>query len=342
MLNKRNKSIFIGLSEVAGFGEMYSRGLKSLGYNVDFVISKPDLVKRSYNCDRCLNIQKYPRFIRIIILSIELIKSLLQHNYYIFLYGKSFWPGNYDLPILKLFNKKIITIFLGCEIRQRDAIGKLERIYDPCRDCSIDCRYKIKKHIASMFEKYSDVLLCQPEYDQLLTKKYEYVWVPLDIEEWKPVSKINTTTIKIIHAPSNPEKKGTKYIIQAVEKLKEEGYAFEFFLAEKLTNQELKTHIENCSLVIDQIMIGWYGKLAIETMALGRPVICWIDPSLSQYIPDLPVISANPETIYDTLKNLLDNPDTLIKKGFTSRKYVEKHHNYLNICQDLINYIEGK
>ena len=26
-------------------------------------------------------------------------------------------------------------------------------------------------------------------------------------------------------------------------------------------------------LVVDQVLIGWYGALAVETMAMGKPVI---------------------------------------------------------------------
>jgi hypothetical protein len=72
----KKKNIFIGLAEVAGFGSMYTKGLKKLGYNVDFIISKPDLVNRNYPCDRCLNIQNLPKILRFIVLTIELIKSI--------------------------------------------------------------------------------------------------------------------------------------------------------------------------------------------------------------------------------------------------------------------------
>lgn len=335
MNNKNKKRIFIGLSEVAGFGAMYAKGLRAIGHKVDFIISKPDLINRDYPCDKCLNIQKSPKILRFIILTIELIKSLIKNDYYIFLYGKSFWPGNYDLALLKFFNKKIMTIFLGCEIRQREEIQKLNRLYDPCRNCSIICEHKVKNHIARMFEKYSDIIVCQPEYDQLLTKCYEYAWVPIDTTEWKTNVKSTNTTLKIMHAPSNSQKKGTEYILEAIDKLKKEGYDFEFFLAQNLSNQELKTHLIEADIIVDQIMIGWYGKLAVESMSLGKPVICWIDETLGQSVPNLPIISANPTTIYDKLKYLLDNRILLPEIGQKSRAFVENNHDYITICSNL-------
>ncbi|MEW5819940.1 MAG: glycosyltransferase [Cyanobacteriota bacterium] len=338
---KKNKNIFIGLSEVAGFGAMYAKGLKNLGYNVNFIISKPDLVNRDYPFDRCLDIQKYPKIFRLVILTFELVKSIIKYDYFIFLYGKSFWPGNYDLPVLKIFRKKIIAIFLGCEIRQRETILNLNRTYTPCQDCTNDCSFKIKKHIASMFEKYADKLFCQPEYDQLLENKdYEYAWVPIDIDEWKPVINIENTTIKIIHAPSNSQKKGTTYILDAIQKLKAEGYDINFFLAQNLSNHELKKHLEEADLIIDQLMIGWYGKLSTESMSLGKPVICWIDETLKNSVQELPIIIANPNNIYKKLKYILDNKETLLEIGIQSRDFVFKNHNYLHICKHIIGLFE--
>ena len=341
MNNTQPKRIFIGLAEVAGFGAMYKKGLKKLGHKVSFIISKPDLVNRNYPCDKCLDLQKYPSLIRLTILTFELLKNIFSNDYFIFLYGKSFWPGNYDLPIIKLFNKKIMAIFLGCEIRQREEILKLNRLYCPCSDCKNECDHKTKQHIAKMFEKYADIIICQPENAQLLTKHYEYAWVPIDTEEWKPLKSIETNGFKITHAPSSAQKKGTTYIQEAIERLKSEGYEFNFFLAQKLEHSELKKHLLESDLIIDQLMIGWHGKLSVECMSIEKPVICWLDESLTQFTPDIPIISANPETIYEKLKHILDNKDELKEIGLKGRDYVKKHHDYIDICENIIKLFEG-
>lgn len=135
--------------------------------------------------------------------------------------------------------------------------------------------------------------------------------------------------------PQQQPKKGTEYITKAIDKLKNEGYDFEFFLAKNLSNLELKKHLIEADIIVDQIMIGWYGKLTVESMSLGKPVICWIDESLKQNVSDLPIISANPTTIYDKLKYLLDNKEILSNIGRNSRDFVEKNHDYINICKNI-------
>lgn len=41
----------------------------------------------------------------------------------------------------------------------------------------------------------------------------------------------------------------------------------------------------------------------------------------------MPVVNANPDTIYDVLKDLLDDSDRWGKLGKEGRRYVEQHHS---------------
>jgi len=81
---------------------------------------------------------------------------------------------------------------------------------------------------------------------------------------------------------------------------------------------------------VDQLILGWYGKLATESMALGKPTICYINEKfLSQmsYVHNLPIVNSNPATIYQDLKHLLDNPKLRRDIGLKSRAYMEATHN---------------
>ena len=73
--------------------------------------------------------------------------------------------------------------------------------------------------------------------------------------------------------------------------------------------------------------------MAVEAMALGRPVVCYLrqddlrflDPGMRS---DLPIINATPGTLCDTLRDLLGKRrHTLAEAGARSRNYVEKWHD---------------
>lgn len=71
---------------------------------------------------------------------------------------------------------------------------------------------------------------------------------------------------------SNKAKKGTEYIIKAVNELKNEGYKVNLILIENMPHKKVIEYYKNSDIVIDQLLIGWYGMVSIEGMALGKPV----------------------------------------------------------------------
>ncbi|WP_234703373.1 glycosyltransferase [Metabacillus indicus] len=131
----------------------------------------------------------------------------------------------------------------------------------------------------------------------------------------------------IVHAPTSPYIKGTPSILKAIEDLKL-THAFDFKLVQGLSHEQAVETYKQADIIIDQLHVGSYGLFAVECMALGKPVICWItDEMKSRYPKELPLITANPDTIKETLKQLLNNRDSLNETGKLGRAYIEKVHD---------------
>src|SRR5581483_7612694 len=102
---------------------------------------------------------------------------------------------------------------------------------------------------------------------------------------------------------------------------------------EGLTQSELKERYARADLAVDQLLVGWYGGLAVELMALGRPVISFLRDEDLDLLPSemraqIPVISAQPGTIGDVLKELLTTGrGELAEIGRRGRAYVERWHD---------------
>ena len=43
-----------------------------------------------------------------------------------------------------------------------------------------------------------------------------------------------------------------------------------------MTHGEALGRLAAADLVVDQLVLGWYGAVAVEAMALGRPVLAYI------------------------------------------------------------------
>ena len=145
----------------------------------------------------------------------------------------------------------------------------------------------------------------------------------------------------VLHAPTRRSIKGTSLILDAVRRLEGDGLDFEFVLVEGLSWAKARRLYERADLLVDQLFAGWYGGLAVELMALGKPVICFLREKDLNYLPqamrrDLPVIPTTPEDVYRTLRlYLTERRHELPEIGRRSRVFVEAWHDPAKIAARL-------
>ena len=129
--------------------------------------------------------------------------------------------------------------------------------------------------------------------------------------------------LTFLHCPTNRTLKGTEHIIQAAEELQAEGYELSLIILEKMPHECVSEAMSRADVVIDQLLIGWYGMVAIEAWALGKPVICYIRPDL----PEAPACPADPSTIKDAMREMLKYPETREMWAQKGYKYVWRVHD---------------
>lgn len=158
----------------------------------------------------------------------------------------------------------------------------------------------------------------------------------IDLDRWVSGSNVaKSGPVKILHAPNHKNIKGTRFFQQAVERLKQRGYEVELVMVQGVPNTELKKMIDDCDIVADQLVIGWYAMFAIEAMALGKPVLCYVRDDLEElYISagllergELPLVKCSPRDLIDVIEKLVVDRSELRAIGARGRAYVEKHHS---------------
>jgi glycosyltransferase involved in cell wall biosynthesis len=121
-----------------------------------------------------------------------------------------------------------------------------------------------------------------------------------------------------------------------VAQLQNEGIAIELIMVQGLPNTELHALMQNCDVIADQLLIGWYAMFAIEAMALGKPVLCYTRTDLENlYVQadllepgELPLINCNPSNIVEVIRKLVNaSPSELTELGERGRAYVERRHS---------------
>lgn len=163
------------------------------------------------------------------------------------------------------------------------------------------------------------------------------LWVntTMDLTDIHPSFKTNKIPV-IVHAPTNFKTKGTSYVQQAVEQLKAEGKQFEFRLFHKVPYKEVIDFIRSeADIVVDQLISGGFGSLAMEAMSFGKPVCAYVLDEILDMVPDLPIVRCTIETIKERLAGLIDNPEERIRLGKAGWEFAKKHYDRDKNSQEL-------
>ena len=154
--------------------------------------------------------------------------------------------------------------------------------------------------------------------------------------------------VRIVHAPTQQVAKGSRYVLAALERLKDEFPGrVELVVVEGRPHEEALRIFATADLFIDQVLIGWYGAAAVEAMKMAIPVVAFVNPAHlartpARFAADLPVISAGPFDLVETLRPLLREPERLTELGSRSRAFVERWHDPRRLATISAAVYEGR
>ncbi|MDX6424314.1 MAG: hypothetical protein QOI67_1785, partial [Gaiellaceae bacterium] len=161
---------------------------------------------------------------------------------------------------------------------------------------------------------------------------------PIDVDEWRPAPAPDGDVVQVVHAPNHPQYKGTRYVEDAVARLRDEGEPVELVLVQGVPGDEARRLYEQADIVVDQLLIGAYAQFAIEGMALGRPVVCYLNPRFAVHHPewsDAPIVSATPDSIVEELRGLVRDRARREELGAKGPEYVRRHHSLEAVGEQL-------
>jgi len=324
---------------LAGWPYYYAMSLRKMGINSISV--KPleeesggypggvSLKNRRLPSDITLSKEGDHRFLKRLRKYSFFIKTLFSLNL-IHYHGGTLLRDAYDALIFGKINIPMIISWGGGDARIVEKARKnnpyFYREYNPEWDKKVINRLE-------NISKYVHYVATDPEMFEYSYPYFEKVFIlkqPVDLDEiCLSLPEVKNKNPKILHIPTHPGVKGTKYIEKAVEKLKNEGLSFNYIMMEpNLTQKETRRLISSCDIYADELRCGSYGVTAVEAMASGKPTITYIrDDLLEKYPSDLPLVNANPDNIYKKLKELIKNAEMRHEIGVKSRKYVEKYHS---------------
>jgi hypothetical protein len=203
-----------------------------------------------------------------------------------------------------------------------------------CRFGALDARRqhaiaKLSRYARHMWAVNPDLLHFLPR-DKASFLPYSVSW-----EGIRPAPPPLGKKLRILHAPTNREAKGTEIIVAALERLQStHPGAIETCMVENMPHQNALELYRSADLVIDQVAIGWYGGFAVETMRMGKPVIARIAKEDLHFIPpamaadvERTLINADQHNLYDVLARCVEDRQFLREKSQASIEYATRWHD---------------
>jgi glycosyltransferase involved in cell wall biosynthesis len=264
---------------------------------------------------------------------------------------KKYFPNIVEMIIYKLYGIELVFWTYGADVRTEKSTRALgsPNMCEVCeaRYANCICDDGLMADKEELIHKYAKMFISMGDMSEYAKDSVSdlYFW-PIDLENTKysPVYPNPSEKIVIGHAPNHRHLKGSEYLISAVNSLKFKGCNVELLLIEGVPNKEALEMYKTCDIIFDQCIIGFHGYFALEGMALGKPVMCYIRKPHEYLLnhTECPIINVEYNTIEEILQQLLSDKAQLVRIGEESRKYIEKYHSYNAFAERLYELYKSR
>lgn len=228
-------------------------------------------------------------------------------------------PKRFAVPVMERLHKHLVVQFWGSDIRDKPA-SAVSYLMEHAA-VGIVGSFATRRRAPS--GPWGDYAVLPPAIDTDL-------W-PASVNEPGRI-------LKVVHAPSRRRQKGTPAVLDAIATLRAEGAPIELDLVENTPNAEARLRYAAADIIIDQLGVGWYGLFATESMALGKPVICRLDPEPAaeheaHFGIEIPIVRADAGSLVEVLRGLIGDRDRLTDIGRAGRAYAERVHDHRSVAR---------
>lgn len=240
-------------------------------------------------------------------------KLLPQTDIFHFYFGLTLVPKKVQFAILRAARRKSVFHFLGADIRERP---KEELLYGLKADARIVGSFAALRFIP--FEA-------------------EVLPPGIDLSLYDPVPPVQRERVRIVHAPSNLEKKGTESVIEACKQL-----PVDLDVVHGVRNEEALDRYKQADIVVDQVLRDWHGIFSVEGMALGKPVVTSLDEDAVRQTEEgfgvkVPIVRATKDDLVEKLRPLVESFEERKRLGEAGRAYVEQVHDVERMTDRLLD-----
>lgn len=320
-------------AEIAGQASTLARALRGLGVEAHSLAYNPGFPQ--YQPDEMRPYDAWPPLPRYAGYLAGTLRHLARYDVYHFHFGRTLIPPhNVDLPLYHALGRRVVFHYHGCDVRDR-AHMLASHARATCTECDPFCRPARQKTILASARRWADAELVSTPDLLESAPRAQHLPVAVDLALY-PFTTARAEPRLVLHAPTNRLIKGTRYVEAAFERLRPRFPGVRFLTVEGLPWSGLRELMADADVVVDQLFMGWYGMVAVEAMALGKPVLCFIREDFEPRLRDCPVVRCTVENLAARLEAVLGDASRRARLGEQGRAYAKREHAAAAVAERLV------
>ncbi len=246
-----------------------------------------------------------------------------------------------EIRALQHAGLKVATVAHGSDVRLPSLHRELEPsspFFDPLDGITDILEQKVTRNLKILdrlglpeFVSTPDLLEFRPKAKWLPTYVTPDRWLELPL---RPQTIKPPKVLQLI--PQNPHLKGTIPISDVLRQLHHER-TIELVQVTRIPTSEMPALIGTVDIVVEQVGMGLYGVLGLESMLAGKVVVAQVWDSVRRQITadtglNLPIVEANARTLHTVIKELASDPDRRARLSVESRNFAAEAHSKVKVA----------
>lgn len=246
-----------------------------------------------------------------------------------------------EMEIYRRAGKLLFTYAYGADHRLRNRTLRLGK-WTFCTECPEPGKFCVCDDdgggkMLNTIRSYATAMIAHGLSMEIIPCARNVPYISVDLDDFPETRRDAPplgAPLRVGHFPNHEYFKGSKYLRQAVESLQAKGRPVELVTLSGVPRTEVLKMMGEIDVLVDQLVSGSFGLTAVEAMALGCPVICYLHDGVHiAGRSECPVIQANPDDIEDVLSGL--SRGQLESAGRAGREYVRKHYSIASLAEHL-------
>lgn len=247
----------------------------------------------------------------------------------------------WEFRFLRRHGVRIVCVFTGSDIRSPQLMRQFQEdtgfetivtYLDQVAPVFSTAEYdRQRRRTAAVADRYADVIfnaaVDQLSYLERTTEPFPYFFPDegLLLDAFKhsaPGPRI------VVHAPSSPIIKGTQVVRAAVQRLRSEGYEFEYRELVGLPHTTVLSSLREAHIVLNEFYAFVPGVFGVEAMASNCALLTRADETIETDLPagsNSAWVVTTAADIYPNLRRLLDAPEGIAPQAAAGLAWVQQH-----------------